>query len=175
MPKRYDTDSSPWDDFNKTKKMSSVEQWDQVIANSHKRVADIQQEMKDLNSKRRADNKRRKKNVKKNMKSWETRFAYDKKAKGVFPLTRRERALVGEPNRVDRAVRGAAKSLGRVAGVAGVASELAFPSKTAGRNSDLAAQRHRLRGGGGKVKYHKSSRADAAKAIAREVGKKKRA
>jgi hypothetical protein len=188
MAKRYDTDSSPWDDFNRTDPKERQKYLDKKLADANWKVKQI-----------------------------DKLVAFDRKARGL-PLTREERRIVGDPRLPVRAAKGAvkaisnakkrserkrweareeqrlrapdrpsgapstgakaarsaAKTVGRGLGAAGAAAELAFPSKAEGRNSDLAAQKARIRGGSGKVKYSQSSRADAVKAIQRERARRKK-
>jgi len=170
MAKRSDTDFSPWDDFDRSKRRLTPREEMERAERSAQHYRNRAEEIRKQSDKKIKDIYYRAEQKKKIR-------AFDYKAKGL-PLTRDQRFITGDDNRKDRAVRAIAKKgakvAGRALGAAGAASELALPDKTEGRKSDLAAQKARIRGGGGKVKYSQSSRADAVKAIQRERARRKK-
>jgi hypothetical protein len=188
MAKRYDTDPSPWDDFYRTdpkerqkyldKRLAEarwkVEQADKFVAFDRKaRGLPLTRQERRIVGDPRLPTRAAKGAVKaisdakkrSERKRWEAREERRLRA----PDSRS-----GAPSSGAKAARSAAKTVGRGLGAIGAAAELAFPDKTAGRASDLAAQQARIRGGKGKVRYDKSSRADAIKAIERERARRKK-
>jgi hypothetical protein len=186
MAKRKDTDHSPWDDFHIANRdvppvgrsyRRTPKEEQQRAERRVRYYQDKQREIEERGKERIAASKKASSDRYYSYKQKEKQRAFDYKAKG-WSLTRDQRFITGDDNRKDRAVRAIAKKgakvAGRALGAAGAASELALPDKTEGRNSDLAAQKARIRGGGGKVKYSQSSRADAVKAIQRERARRKK-